>query len=237
MTPPHRATGAARAAGGRAARVRVQHRAARDLATRERLIAAATRWFAEHGFRNVTVRDICRDAGANVAAVNYHFDGKLGLYREVVRRAIDAIRETGDLTMTPGDAASPEDRLRHYVRTFLPRVASRESQVAWIHDLMQHEMSDPTALAPWIAEQAIVPRLAYLSDLVAELLDCDEEDHRVKWCVASIQAQCLFYAPHRFRAAAFRDWSVDPAELNAVAAFIADFSLAGIEAIRHRRAR
>lgn len=220
--PVRRARARQAATGARTAR------GSHDRATRERLIQAATRRFAEHGFRNVTVRDICRDAGANVAAVNYHFDGKLGLYREVVRAAIDAIRETGDLTMAPGPDTSPEDRLRHYVRAYLPRLASSDTRVAWIHDLMRHEMSDPTSLAPWIAEQAILPRLAYLSELVAELLGCKLGDRRVKWCVASIQAQCLFYAPHRFRAAAFRDWSVSPAELNAVADFIAEFSLAGM---------
>ncbi|HEY7878889.1 MAG TPA: CerR family C-terminal domain-containing protein [Gemmatimonadaceae bacterium] len=210
-------------------------RRARDLATRDRLLRAATRQFAEHGFRHVTVRDICREAPANVAAVNYHFTGKLGLYREVVRAAIDAIREAGDLSMTASGDLSAADRLRHYVRTYLPRLVSRDSRVAWIHDLMQHEMSDPTPLAPWIAEQGIMPRIHYLSALVAELLGCKLGDRRVKWCVASIQAQCLFYAPHRFRAAAFRNWSVSPAELTAVVDHVAEFSLAGIERVGRGR--
>ena len=207
-------------------------RAAHDTATRDRLLRAATRRFAEHGFRNVSVRDICRDARANVAAVNYHFDGKLGLYREVVRSAIDAIREAGDASMTAGDDAPAADRLRRYVHAYVPRLATRDSRLAWIHDLMRHEMSDPTPLAPWIAEQAILPRIRYLSGLVAELLGCDVGDRRVKWCVVSIQAQCLFYAPDRFRAAAFKGWPLGEAELEAVADHIAEFSLAGIRRVR-----
>ena len=59
-----------------------------DADTRERLVTAASELFAENGFRKVTVRDICTAAGANVAAVNYHFGDKLGLYREVLERAI-----------------------------------------------------------------------------------------------------------------------------------------------------
>ena len=51
----------------------------RDAATRARLLAAAGRLFADRGFKKVTVREICRAARANVAAINYHFGDKLGL--------------------------------------------------------------------------------------------------------------------------------------------------------------
>ena len=66
-----------------------------DRDTRERLIEAAGQLFADHGFRKVTVREICRVAHANVAAVNYHFGDKLGLYREVLDTAIAAQQEKG----------------------------------------------------------------------------------------------------------------------------------------------
>ena len=64
----------------------------RDTETRDRLLKAAERLFADRGFKKVTVRDICRAARANVAAVNYHFGDKLGLYREVLQSAIDGMR-------------------------------------------------------------------------------------------------------------------------------------------------
>src|SRR6185503_1763624 len=66
----------------------------RDRETRERLIESATRLFAERGFGKVTVREICKAARANVAAVNYHFGGKTGLYDEVVQSAIRTMHGT-----------------------------------------------------------------------------------------------------------------------------------------------
>ena len=47
--------------------------------TRQRLIDAAATLFADRGFQNVTVREICKASTANVAAVNYHFGDKAGL--------------------------------------------------------------------------------------------------------------------------------------------------------------
>jgi TetR/AcrR family transcriptional regulator, regulator of cefoperazone and chloramphenicol sensitivity len=210
-----------------------------DLATRERLVRAAAARFAEHGFNNVSVRDICRDAAANVAAVNYHFNGKLGLYREVVAEAIDAIRAASETAMFASESTPPAERIRHYVRVYVPRIAGRDpgvdaARVAWIHKLMRHESSEPTPLAPWIAEQAVMPRVEYLGRAVADLLGCDPADPRVRRCVISIQAQCLFYAPDRFRDTAFPGWPPSESDLAAAAEHIAEFSLAGIERIGRR---
>ena len=61
----------------------------RDRETRDRLLAAAERLFADRGFKKVTVRDICTVAKANVAAINYHFGDKLGCTaRSCSRRSI-----------------------------------------------------------------------------------------------------------------------------------------------------
>ena len=57
--------------------------------TRTRLLKAAAEVFAEHGYENATVRQICTRAGANVALVNYHFGDKLELYTEVKNVFVD----------------------------------------------------------------------------------------------------------------------------------------------------
>ena len=76
--------------------------AADDHETRQRLLTVAERLFADRGFKKVTVREICRAARANVAAVNYHFGDKLGLYREVLQAAIDGMRGTNDAAREAG---------------------------------------------------------------------------------------------------------------------------------------
>jgi len=66
-----------------------------NISTRQRLIQAATRLFAEAGYRGASVRDICNLAGANPGAVSYHFGGKRQLYRSVLRHSAEGMAAIG----------------------------------------------------------------------------------------------------------------------------------------------
>src|ERR1700692_3123727 len=61
--------------------------------TRERIVKAAERLFAERGYDRTSILAIVAKARVNQAAINYHFDGKEGLYREVLRVAFRALTE------------------------------------------------------------------------------------------------------------------------------------------------
>lgn len=50
-------------------------------ASRERILHAALRLFALHGFKNTPTRDIAKAAQVNIASLNYYFGDKAGLYR------------------------------------------------------------------------------------------------------------------------------------------------------------
>jgi AcrR family transcriptional regulator len=54
--------------------------------TRERLLEAVERLYAEKGVDGASLRDITSAAGANVAAVNYHFGSKDGLLPALIER-------------------------------------------------------------------------------------------------------------------------------------------------------
>ncbi len=60
-------------------------------ATRERILNAAEALFVEQGFEATSLRQITAKAGANLAAVNYHFGTKEALVREVFDRRLRVI--------------------------------------------------------------------------------------------------------------------------------------------------
>jgi AcrR family transcriptional regulator len=199
-----------------------------DTATRDRLLEAGTQLFAEHGFQNVTVRDVCSAASANVAAINYHFAGKEGLYMEVLRTAVGIMRGTTEEMARAGDGLSPEGQLESLVRVFLERVCA--GQKGWIHQLMLHEMRKPTPGFGLVIEQVIAPRFAYVRSVVARMLGCAEDDPRALACATSVQSQLMVVMKSPIAAKiGIPDLTID--RVPEVASHIARFSIAGIRAI------
>jgi TetR/AcrR family transcriptional regulator, regulator of cefoperazone and chloramphenicol sensitivity len=204
-----------------------------DPETQARVLAAAKRLFGERGFKRVTIRDICRAAKANVAAVNYHFGDKLGLYQEVLQSAADAMRETNEAARKAGAGQTPEEELRLYIGVFLRRVLSPGSEE--VHRLITREMNDPTPAIDTIVEQGVRPRVEYLSGVIARMIGCDARDQRVLRCVASVQAQAVAYFPNPIAARLGFAFKHTPAEIDKAAHHIATFSLAGVRAVGRSR--
>ncbi|RTZ15664.1 TetR/AcrR family transcriptional regulator [Vibrio aquaticus] len=58
--------------------------------TKEKILDVAEALFAEHGFKDTSLRTITSKAGVNLASVNYHFGDKKTLVRAVLNRYLEA---------------------------------------------------------------------------------------------------------------------------------------------------
>lgn len=63
------------------------------VATKARILDAAETLFMEHGFEATSLRHITAAAGANLAAVNYHFGSKEELFEAVLTRRLDPMNQ------------------------------------------------------------------------------------------------------------------------------------------------
>jgi AcrR family transcriptional regulator len=61
--------------------------------TKNRILDTAERLFAEHGYDATSLRAITREAGANLAAVNYHFSSKEALLRALFARRLELLNQ------------------------------------------------------------------------------------------------------------------------------------------------
>ena len=200
--------------------------------TRARIFEVARDLFTDLGFDNVTVRDICKRAEANLAAVNYHFGDKLALYLEIVRSAVGLMKAANE-EMMAGQGLPADERLRLYLRGYVPKLMLIDERHAWIQKLMRNEMSEPTPGAQLIVEEILRPRVAYLTRIVAELLACPEDDPRVGRCVSAIQMQCFACIPNPvWEQVAPRPPVRTPKSAAEMAEQIITFSLAGIRAVK-----
>jgi AcrR family transcriptional regulator len=206
-----------------------------DQETRQRLLQAAGKLFAERGFKNTSVRDICEMAGANVAAVNYHFRDKLGLYKGVIGMVADAMDRTKQEAMDVGEGGTPEQRLRRYIRHLLRRVMGEEKN--WLVDLIGREMAEPTPALGLVIEQGIIPSGRRLMELVSEVSGLPADDPRTQFCAGMVHAQCFFFGSGK-PVMKYMNPSLEftPDYIDEIATQIAEFSLAGIHALAQQGA-
>ncbi len=142
----------------------------RDAGTRARLLEAAARAFADHGYRETSLRDICRLAGANNAAVNYHFRSKEGLYLEVIREAFAAAQRERPVAVPaspPADRAEARARLRALVLAFakgiLAEAPPRHAMV------VLREMLEPTVALDQVVSEFVRPRFEAIAEALRAL--------------------------------------------------------------------
>jgi AcrR family transcriptional regulator len=158
--------------------------------TKVRLLEAAGEEFAEKGFELARVRSICDRAGANLAAINYHFGDKEHLYVEVLREAHRCGLDPEERESDAQD--SPAERLREFIHRFLGRVLAMNHPEGWQHRLMLREMIAPTRFSEVMIRETIRPRFEAMKRIMADI--CPGADERRLDALAfSVIGQCLHY--------------------------------------------
>jgi TetR/AcrR family transcriptional regulator, regulator of cefoperazone and chloramphenicol sensitivity len=206
-----------------------------DSGTKERLLTAATRVFADRGFKETTVREICALAGANLAAVNYHFGGKDKLYSAVLGDFLSSAFSRFPMDVGVGPDSPPEDRLNAYIRGFLYRVlGDGDPLYEKLGKLLMAEIIEPSEHFDTMSERYIGPTYEALMHIVRELLPGADEDivHR---CAGSVVGQCLLFDHAKgIIQRMCPELALEANSLDRVADFIAEFSLGGIARLRTR---
>lgn len=160
-----------------------------DVNTKTTLLKAAIEVFADKGFDSATVRDICGQANANVAAINYHYGSKDGLYAAVLEEVFPAGGEL-QAQITPG--LSPEDRLREFLRRLASDIYERgNDMMAQRWAIFLREMAKPSSNLDFIVQNHVQPMANELRDILADILGPDTPDTVLAYCSSGIWALML----------------------------------------------
>jgi len=133
--------------------------------TRERIMKAAERLFAERGYDATSIRAIVAKARVNQAAINYHFDGKDGLYREVLRAAFRALTEQQLDHADEMRAMSREAALADFIRRQLRPLLGRDEFSRHMR-ILNWETVRPTAVFRKLLSEEAAPFMGLAVELV-----------------------------------------------------------------------
>ncbi len=205
--------------------------------TRDRILEAATEVFLDKGFAAATVRDICKRAGANVAAVNYHFKDKGGLYLAVLENIMVSHLRVYPPDMGLGEDSTVEERLAAFIRSFLLRIIVGDGRCDpdATTRLMAEAMVSPSPYLDHLAKFHMLPLKAHILDIVSDYLGEPKDSRLVLDTAASIVGQVLFYF-YLQPAMEVLGPGVKPSpeDVDRLAAHVTAFSLAGLQDARHR---
>jgi AcrR family transcriptional regulator len=201
--------------------------------TREKLLDAAGRIFADRGYQAATVREICDAAGENVAAIHYHFGDKLGLYTQVVQQSMQAAEIEGIRNALNLDSP-PQDILRAVIRARL-RSIERGDLPDWHFRILIHEMAQPTPVLRQLVNEVGTPLFRRLLTLIGDMIGLPPESDKTRMCALSVIGQILAYIfATPLLAGVWPELKMSPDQVDRIADHIADFSLSYIETYRSR---
>ncbi len=200
--------------------------------TRKKLLTAASEVFAQKGYRDGTIAEICERARANVAAVNYHFGDKETLYKEAWRHCFYESIKSHPPDGGVSEDAPPEERLRGRIVALLSRIADKNNREFWF---VQKELANPTGLLDEVIQKEIWPLREKMENLIRELLGPHSSDMQVRFCTISIISQCInpmVAMNRRMEKQEGKDGPPGIEDIEAYSNHVLKFSLGGIRAIR-----
>ena len=163
--------------------------------TRERIMKAAERLFAERGYDATSIRAIVAKARVNQAAINYHFDGKDGLYREVLRAAFRALTEQQLEHADEMKAMSREAALAEFIRRQLRPLLGRDEYSRHMR-ILNWETVRPTAVFRKLLSEEAAPFMGLAVELVRRFQP--EADQRTLVAAAVwLVGQCSVFLRNR----------------------------------------
>jgi len=205
-----------------------------ELDTRQRLLIAAAELFAQKGYNQTRIAEICARAEANIALVNYHFGDKRSLYNCVWRYAFEQARAEFPIDGGIPPDARPAERLKAAIRAILGRIFSKGAAGVFPR-LLLHEMATPSGSLQSIAEEAIAPQLEHVAGIVRELLGAAAEEQTVRDCTASTLSQCfMLNCGQGLVQKLFTPAPNAEHDLESMSEHIFNFSMGGIKAVKRK---
>jgi AcrR family transcriptional regulator len=171
----------------------------RGAETRQRLLLAALDAFGRYGYEAASTRDIAKRAGANLAAIVYHFGGKEALHQAVAAYVIEQMDCKSDPKIDEAVAALSGPADKRKARVLLQQLMERHIALMlgdpeadlWGRFIMREQM-EPSSAFDLIYEHMSQPHQTAVR-LVGILLDIDPASDEAMFRVYALTGQVILF--------------------------------------------
>lgn len=176
--------------------------------SKERLVVAAYQLFGERDPANVSIREISKVANTNIAAINYHFGSKDGLYTHLIDVIAEAMREKIDsfyqdfllkkeqiIKSNIDDIELKifyKEALKSILELILRAILQNFNENSFIHRIILREQMTPSSAFPLLYEKSLKHLFIIIDDLLSHI-DTKSPSKTIKLRSHAIHGQIVVF--------------------------------------------
>jgi len=151
---------------------------------KDSIMQVAERLFARRGYNGVSLREITRKAGVDVAMIKYYFDNKQGLFDALLQRRADILNRERSVALEEvlarNDPAPVEEIVNAFTHPILLKVVSEDASWRDYFGMLAQVNNNP--------EWGGKTMSRYFDPLVSQFIDAlrdalpDSDDANIFWC-------------------------------------------------------
>jgi len=157
--------------------------------TRLHILETAGQLFAAQGFTQTTSKEICTRAGTNMAAINYHFGGRDGLYEAVLIEAHKQLVSLDELMALSQVSNDPRLKLQAFLTHMVEM--SAQPKAPWGFRVVLREALSPSPALPALIQRAVLPKAKLLRGLIGEIMGLPDDHPSVQRSLLLTVLPCL----------------------------------------------
>ncbi len=200
---------------------------------RDKILDAASEIFAEKGFQNTTIRDICQKAGTYQLSINYHFGNKENLFREVLLKSyqdtheIDLIEKVKHLP--------PEKQLEEVIRVRVRSVFSKGREGLYFK-IISKEISNNYNFIVEIMSDRLHEYFYFTRNIFDRLSGHRLDEFGLNYCVYLLVSHISVLSLHeKGRMILFKTNDPDEKQLEEFIQYIKKFIFAGVDKMKEEK--
>jgi AcrR family transcriptional regulator len=162
----------------------------------EKILDAAVELFSEQGFEATSIREICSKAEVNVASVNYHYKGKLGLGKAVIEYLFEDYDKQQEVLFPKTEINNSlewETGLKKFIYNFISTNEQNNPKLYNRSRLIFKELNNPSELFETIYSRYLAPFQNKLIEYIKTALPEDASEEELTMWFITIISQCIMF--------------------------------------------